>query len=239
MKLVQLSIALSFAGALMLSGCSKEDVQVPEPKSESVNTNSNLKTESAIPFIQNTNNNYQGEGFSFLASGWQRNNEGFSSNAALYPVGTSTRTYLWGETSFLNTMPVIPWITDISLITVTTYGSAKSSKSAVKTKITGLIPGKKYSLTVYVGSNLPKPISGKPIPTYAKSCVLTLGNPTSTQEIFVDMSNSYYNWIQKVITFTASSATMDFGFSASPGQSGQYAYAHLLVPYGAIKKFNW
>ena len=239
MKLVQkLPVALGLACMMMLSSCSKEDVQALAPQSEHVNTNSNEKTEASTPYIHRTQTDYTGEGI--LPPNWDRNNIGFSSDQSKYPVGISHISRLWGDLAdpskrFITSMPLIPWANSVyTFITVTAYSDwNKAQKSSVKTKIKGLLPGKKYALKVYVGSSVPKTPGYLAQPFYAKSCLLTVGS----QETVVDLSYSYYSWVEKVITFTATAPQMDFAFSASP-RDGSHAYAHLMVLHGAVQKVN-
>ncbi|KAA0990859.1 hypothetical protein [Dyadobacter aurulentus] len=241
MKLTkQLPVALGLACALMLSSCSKEDIATPQPQAESINMHSNEKVESLSPSILPTQTEYLGE--AILPNGWQRNNTGFSTNPEAYPVGVSNRYRLWGDPAklFVQGMPLIPWASNLdAFITVTTSSIlSKTNKSSVKTKITGLWPGKKYALTVYVGSSLPKAAPGIPYATFAKSCLLTLGYQNTSLETVVDLTSYKACWVQKVIAFTALGPQMDLAFSASPAQAGQYAYAHLLVSSGAVKQVN-
>jgi hypothetical protein len=240
MKLVQkLPIGLAIA-CMMFSSCSKEDVQTPTPKAESTNTSSNLKVEATgAPFISSTKWN---TGINILPPNWDRNVVGYSSNQVSFPAGVSDIYRLWGNLSnpFVQSLSLIPGATNIgSFITVTTKGTASNAaKSSVKTKIRNLTPGKKYALTVYVSSTLPKGVPGEPSPTFAKKCLLKLSSAAASQDVVVDLTNYKFCWVQKIITFTATSTQMDFAFSASPEFPGQYACAHLFVGYSAVEQVN-
>jgi hypothetical protein len=239
MKLVQkLPIGLGIV-CMMLSSCSKEDVQTPVPKAESVNTSSNLKVDAAAPSISSTKGY---AGINILPANWGRNAVGYSNNQVAYPTGVSNIKNLWGDpsTPFEQSLSLIPWAPNItSFITVTTTGTwNNASKSSVKTKIQNLTIGKKYSLTVYVSSSLPKGVSGVASPTFAKTGLLSVRSAAGFQKANVDLTSYKNCWVQKIFTFTASSSQMDFAFSASPALPGQYSCAHLLVTDNAIKQVN-
>jgi hypothetical protein len=235
MKLVQkLPIAMAIACAMMMSSCSKEDVQLPAPKVESATTGSNLKVDASTPYMASTKWDL---GMDILPMNWSRNLVGYSSNTASYPTGVSSLKELWGDpaTPFEQGL-VMPNAAKLNtFITVTTSGTwSNASKSSVKTKISNLTIGKKYALTVYVSSTLPKG-TGNASVKYAKSCSIILGNQAAAQETVVDLTSYKYCWVQKIVTFKATSSQMDFAFSATPPLPGQYSYAHLLIGENAVK----
>ncbi|MEO6286609.1 MAG: hypothetical protein ABIN80_24685 [Dyadobacter sp.] len=238
MKLVQkLPVALAVACVMMMSSCSKEDVQTPEPKVESANMNSNLKVDASTPFMSSTKGYL---GIDILPANWSRNLAGYSSNTMSYPTGVSSMKNLWGDpsTPFVQSLSLIPWAADMStFITVTTSGTWNTSKSSLKTKINNLLIGKKYALTVYVSSTIPEG-TGKASLKYAKSCLLSVASQAGSQETVVDLTSYKYCWVQKIVTFTATSSQMDFAFSATPPMTGQYSYAHLLIADNAVKLVN-
>jgi hypothetical protein len=239
MKLVQkLPIALAIACAMMMSSCSKEDVQSPAPKVESATTGSNLKVDASTPYMATTKG---AMGMNILPMNWSRNLVGYSGNTASYPTGVSCITKLFGNpsTPFAHSLSLIPWASNITtFITVTTSGTwGNASKSSVKTKISNLTIGKKYALTVYVSSTLPTG-TGNVSVKYAKSCSLIIGNQAAAQETVVDLTSYKYCWVEKIVTFTATSSQMDFAFSATPPMPGQYSYANLLIAENAVKPVN-
>ncbi|NIJ55530.1 hypothetical protein [Dyadobacter arcticus] len=241
MEIVQkLPAALAVACLMMLSSCSNDDALAPEPKVESVNTNSNLKVDVVVaPSIFSTQ---WYTGIDILPSNWSRNVDGYSNDVVAYPVGISSVRNLWGDPSrpFVQELILVPWARNITtFITVKGASSWDTKKmSSVKTKIRNLKPGKKYALTVYVSSSIPKATYGVINASFAKKCLIKLGNTVASQEEVVDLTSYKNCWVQKIITFTASGSEMDFAFSTSIDQYSAYAYAHLLVGDNALKQLN-
>jgi hypothetical protein len=238
MNLVQkLPIVLSLASVLLMTGCSKEEAQMPEPKVESLNVNSNLKTE-AVAWIFGTKGY---PGYNTLPTFWERTNTG-NSDPTAYPAGTSTPSRLWGNNAskWLKPVQLIPYQPWNSFLTVTASSvNDMKKKSAVRTKIGSLKPGKKYSVTVYVANNLPSTGGFGPIPTYAKQCQILIGNQgAGAQTTIIDFANSNNYWIKKTLTFNATAQEMTFDFSAIPAQEGMFTWAHLFVGSDVIQQLN-
>jgi hypothetical protein len=240
MNLVQnLSIGLGLACIMMMSSCSKEDAQMPEPKVESGNASSNLKTET-IPWIAPTKGYV---GINTFPNFWERYDPIYHSDPAAYPAGTSSLTSLWGNPSlgWVQSLSAIPAQNNASFVTVLTSSKFDNQKrSLVKSKIRFLVPGSEYSLTFYVASTLTNAKGRNTVtPTFAKQCEIGISSPLSTPTGYlVDLTNYKNTWVQKTITFKAHASEMDFTFGASPAQEGKYAYAHIFVGQDAIVKVN-
>lgn len=238
MNLVQkLPIALSVACAMMLSSCSQEDVQTPEPKvAESVNTHSSEK-QDLVPWIYGTKGY---EGSNILPNFWERHNADVS-DQGFAPVGTSNRIYLWGASVFpfqpaLPAIPGQPWNSFIS----TSSSSAVDSKkmAIVKTTIGSLLVGKTYRLRVLVATATPKYAGIGAVPRYAKECEIRLGDSKNgvSKSVKINFANKQNTWIEKDIYFEATDNKMTFFYRALPEKEGQTAWAHLFVGSGVIVK---
>ncbi|WP_031528847.1 hypothetical protein [Dyadobacter crusticola] len=241
MNLVQkLPIGLGLACMMLLSSCSKEDVQTPEPKVASVNEHSNEKTASP-PWVFGTKG-FPGQ--NILPGFWERNDKvGYPSDPTLYPVGTSSPSHLWGNASMPwlqlpSLIPNQPWNSFITVKSSTAFDVKKQSR--VKTKMGGLTPGKKYALKVYVATTLPK-IQGRntQVPHYAKSAVVSaLYSNQTPQGLVVDLTNSKNTWVPVTLNFTAIAPEMDLTFRSNSAKEGEFSYAHIFVGSGVITQLN-
>ncbi|TLV00280.1 hypothetical protein [Dyadobacter luticola] len=240
MNLTQkLPAALGLACLMMISSCSKNEVQTPEPKADHLNENSNLKTESL--YFSSPTKSTVGE--NKLPANWQRTTAlGFSQNQTLYPVGVSNLVSLWGK-------PTIPWVQNLctipglsttnTFVTITTSGMYNhGTMSSVTTKIKSLTAGKKYALTVWVATTVPKAGTTNRISTFAKTAMFSVRSGNTFYDGSVDFTSFKNTWVEKTLTFTAPGPEMDFIFFAAPENPGQYSYAHILMPDNAVKQLN-
>ncbi|TLV00278.1 hypothetical protein [Dyadobacter luticola] len=235
MKLVQkMSVGLSLACAVMLTSCSKEDVQTPEPQAVSVNPSSNLKT-AALPWIAPTKSYGGFNTFPYL---WERvTGGGEGSNTATYPAGTSTSMGLWANKAFpwLEYFPMVPaqpWNSFVTVTSTTDYKWEKADMSQAKTTIKYLKPGYTYVMEFYVTSARPKANASA---AYVGNALVTLSAKGTNQ--FFDtymLANPQNNWIKRTIEFVANDTEMTFTFGATSSQKGKKAYAHLFIGQNAI-----
>jgi hypothetical protein len=248
MNLVQkLPIGLSLACMVMLSSCSKEDVQSPTPQAAGGIENSSLRSSggeliatptilNALPVFPSTGGP---AGLNSLPAFW--NNVPGNPKPATYGSGTSTLLYLWGESVYpwQLALPILPSDpSNIHLVTVTsgeTGGSLVHNGSKVETKIRNLIPGKKYAIKFWVST------TKRGVGTaYAKKAAIYLGplgfGPTICN--YVDLTNKKATWIEKVLTFTATSAEMPFSIAGYNEQTGVISYVHLFVGQNAISQID-
>ncbi|NIJ55531.1 hypothetical protein [Dyadobacter arcticus] len=241
MKLVQkLPIGLSLACVMMMSGCSKEELQTPEPKVESVNTHSNLKTD-ALPWIAPTK---AYAGIKILPNFWERRSLD-SGDPVKYPFGTSNFSRPWGNIAlqWKESFPALqgqPWNSFVTVTSTTTDKSNSSKMAKVGTTIQFLKTGFTYYLTFYVASARPKLDGSGKLPTFVGKCNIALKSPNTgqyyeSQYFDVNMLEAQPNtWIKKTIEFKATNSEMRFDFSATSIQDGKTAYAHLFIGQDAI-----
>ncbi|WP_031528848.1 hypothetical protein [Dyadobacter crusticola] len=248
MSLVQkLPIGLGLACMIMLSSCSKEDVQVPTQSATEEIKNSNLRTSgngltvgqtvvNASPVFPSTNNSVGLNTFPFFWSNCPGN-----PNPAAYPSGTSTLWHLWGDQSMpwqlaLPEFPSDP--TAHCVVTVTSAalpGATVHKGSRAQTTIKNLIVGKKYTIKFWVATT--KREVGT---TYAKTAVVYLGRlgfgPTTIYPI--SLTNKKATWVEQSITFTAASNELPFSIAAYNEKEGLLSYVHVFVGKNAISQVN-
>ena len=165
MNLVQkLQIGLGLA-CMMLSSCSKEDVQTPLPLVNETTEHSGLRDggngmEQLKPYFAPTIGQ---PGFNWYPTDWERN-IGSPDNLIELPTGTSNLTNLWGNplAPWVKPLPTIPGVIDMrSMLTVITFRDPYNSrKSIVKTKIKNLKSGKKYAVSFFVAGSLHNTLFG-------------------------------------------------------------------------------
>jgi hypothetical protein len=241
MNLVQnLSIGLGLACIMMMSSCSKEDAQMPEPKVESGNASSNLKTES-LPWISPTKGF---AGINALPNFWEiRWLE--SGDPIKNPSGTSNFTRLWGNNALTwkESFPALksqPWNTFVTVTSSTTDKLNTSKLAKVGTTIRFLKPGATYYLTFFVASARPELDGSGKLPTFVGKCNVAVKSVNIGQladSKYFDVSLIDYqpnSWIKKTIQFKATNSEMRFDFSATSIQEGKTAYAHLFIGQDAI-----
>src|SRR5215217_2226130 len=90
----QLPVALGLAGLMMMSSCSKDDVQAPEPVT-SQNTSSHMRG-VGIGFKPIISPTYGPAGLNLHPDGWERDLTASNYLIGL-PSGTSTLTHLFGN----------------------------------------------------------------------------------------------------------------------------------------------
>jgi hypothetical protein len=243
MKLLQkLPIALSLACMMMLSSCSKEDAQTPQPQAGGVNEHSGAKTnaEGTLPFFASTNG--RGEiNYETYPVYWAKAPHIWGNLIAPIPAGSSSLTALWGQSvkAWAKPLPPVPCdLTANSMLTAISYtpdASEQHKRSRPFTTIRNLIPGKTYSLTFYVASTYYDDVYVSMDPAYAKSAeirVTSSGSPTIST--YIDLTGKEAQWVKKTVTFKATDTNAIFSFSGlTPGQD-KFSYIHLFVNPNAI-----
>ncbi|MCE7062413.1 hypothetical protein [Dyadobacter sp. CY343] len=253
MKLVQkLPIALSLACTMMLSSCSKEDAQMPQPQAGSVNEHSGAKTNAgelaALPAFANTISGNLG--YEKLPIDWAKL-DGPLTDPSI-PVGLSSRTSVWGlenwsvliNPKWVKPLPPVPGNpTANSMVTVTSYAQnpeQTKDRSGVFTTLNNLKPGTTYTVTFYVasttvtglGSNQATSICAK----YAEIKMLNVDNGSSTNAIYFYGKEA--TWLKKTITFKAKANSAKFVFSGLTQLGNRYSYIHLFVDRNSLKEMH-
>lgn len=241
MNLVQkLPIGLALAVCMMTSSCSQEDVQMAGPKP--VASMSNLKVAS-LPAIPTTNGP---SGNNKFASGWKKLVMSSPDNLQLYVTGTSNKNGLWGS-AFLPWLKPLP--NNFAITNFVTFIRQKNvlanygSYSAVQTKITGLIAGKKYAVNLSVASTI-RTVNGEPT-QYSPGVTVDIAGTLSPGPLgpgmtVVDLNNKEAEWVTKTITFQALSS--EILVNIQPYADSNYMnshskflhYCHVFVDQNAI-----
>lgn len=252
MNLVQkLPIGLSLACVMMMTSCSQEDVQTPEPEVMNERSESSMKLWTGYTLITPTLAKTNGPwGKNHFAEHWQRDVAAGSDNIQAYPAGTSSLKSLWGNDSypFVKALPEIPGITDMrGILTVTTQtivAAPLGVKSIGKTTIKNMVPGHKYQVKYYVACALPAETEQGKIPVFTDKVLVSLryNAPGKTQFSgnygITSLVGKHAEWVTQTITFTAEDTEVDFLFSASTKNPGQFSYAHIYVDNNSLKKVN-
>lgn len=249
MKLVQkLPIGLGIV-CMMLSSCSKEDVQTPEPQVASENVHSSLKTNDEVaagPFFPTT---VGGEiNYNVYPRYWERGVT-VPDNLIGIPTGTSSLKSLWGqwyaENQWIKSLPAVPCnLSATSMLTVRSFTSliAETNKrSHVFTTIENLKVGKTYAATIYVASTITNRVLGANTkPVYAKSAEVKIYPYANGGEVnvSVDLTAKEAVWVKKTITFTPTKSTAKFWFSGLTKTGDVYSYIHLYVDPTSIKELT-
>ncbi|WP_157474728.1 hypothetical protein [Dyadobacter sp. Leaf189] len=238
-------VSLGFACLLMLSSCSEETINATSPLNESKNSSLREGQQGGgievLPSFPTTNGP---TGNNVYATRWQRDILTSPDNPQLLPTGSSSFTNLWGDSNFswIKPLPAIPGVaSSASIATVTTTSntwSPNGKRSAVKTKLQYLKPGKKYAITFRVattkfdGHLLPF------VPAYSKTVYLVRSYSTGAVAEYIDLTGKQAAWVDKTITFVAEEAEMTLSFSAINANAGEYSYAHIFVDKNAIQEVN-
>jgi hypothetical protein len=249
MKLVQkLPATLAIACIMMMSSCSKEDVQTPEPQTAGSNSHSGLKTnageELGHPFFPSTTEAIVN--FDTYPRYWERAVLP-QDNLIAYPTGSSTRTSLWGhwyeDCQWIKPLPAIPSnLTANSMVTVRSFTSLlgeTQKRSYVGTTIQNLIPGKTYTATFYVASTITNRILGASTKNvYAKSAEVKLYPYANASmiNISVNLTGKEAVWVKKTITFTPTKDKAQFSVSGLTQAGDSYSYVHLFVDVNSVKE---
>ncbi|MEO6286610.1 MAG: hypothetical protein ABIN80_24690 [Dyadobacter sp.] len=248
MKLVQkLPAILAIACVMMMSSCSKDDVQTPEPQAAVSNSHSGLKTNAGEvvghPFFPSTTDAIVN--FDSYPRYWERSVLQ-QDNLVAYPTGSSTRTSLWGhwyeDCQWIKPLPPVPSnLTANSMVTVRSFTSIAAEtqkRSYVHTTIQNLIPGKAYTATFYVASTITNRIlSVNTKNVYAKSAEIKLLQSNSgTVNVNVDLTGKEAVWVKKTVTFTPQTDHAKFSFSGLAQPGNVYSYIHLFVDVNAVKE---
>lgn len=256
MNLVQkLPIGLSLACIMMMTSCSQEDVQTPAPESGAARTEASLRGIGGgilvlQPELAPTNAVWGSDRY---ADKWERYTYPGSADPSAFPAGTSSLKSLWGDDSkpFVKALPEIPGIADMrGILTVTTNSiiaeavlGASNSKSVSKTTIKNLTAGLKYQIKYYVACAVPAQNAQGKVPVIAEKVNVRLqyNAPGKTQfsgNYITNLAGKNAEWIPGTIVFTAEDTEVDFIFSSSVKNSGNYSYVHIYVDKNSMKKVN-
>ncbi|SKC15068.1 hypothetical protein [Dyadobacter psychrophilus] len=252
MNLVQkLPVALGVAGLMMMSSCSKEDVQNPEPAKNERTDASMRGIPPILTVAPNMPATYGPTGSNILPAGWQRDLT-YSNDLVELPTGTSNLTYLFGKEGLpweksLQPIPNVPNAT--SILTISTHAKSTWSdnhlstnqRSAVETKIKNLKPGKFYSVDFYVASTVSKLAQNNFTKAYANEVEVSLrnsngelGTPTG---IGIDPGNPT-KWIKTSMIVEAKGFEQIISFTAYTSKQGEFAYAHIFVDHNSVKEYQ-
>ncbi|WP_157474516.1 hypothetical protein [Dyadobacter sp. Leaf189] len=249
MKLTKLfPVAMSMACAIMLSSCSKEDAQTPQPLVESANGHSSAKTNAGevveSPYFPATTGV---KGFEKYPTGWTKL---VGPNPSI-PAGSSSLTSLWGLENWSNSVnpqwikPLLPATgnpVESSFITVKSFAETSAEtndKSGALTTIKNLKPGKMYTITFYVATTTVAGLSGNGETSVAAASaeikMLNVNSGMTTTKI--NFGGLQATWVKKTITFTAQADNAKFVFSGLTPLGNVYSYIHLFVDRNSIVEF--
>lgn len=243
--LKKLPIGLGLACLMMLSSCSEDALQTTDPlegrKSSSLREGQEGGGIMVLPSFPTTNG---ATGNSVYATRWERDILTSPDNLLMLPTGSSSFTHLWGNSNYPWTkpLPAVPGATNpASIATITTNSntwSPNGKRSAVKTKLRYLKPGKKYAITFRVATTQ---FNGHLLPfvaAYAKQVYVVRSYSTGAVADYIDLTGKQAVWVDKTITFIAEETEMKISFSAINANAGEYAYAHIFVDKSAIQEVN-
>jgi len=243
MNLVQkLPVALGLAGLMMMSSCSKEDAQTPEPvKSEK--TDAGMRGVGGglinLPAISPT---IGLPGYNSYPSGWRRSSTA-SSDLIAYPTGTSSFVALWGNLAaswqkllWKDGMDNFVTVSTSTKINLLNDASTANKRSAVETTIKFLKPGKKYEMTVFMATTklFKDDLQNA---TFANALGLDWVRPGGLVPASLEVLNDSKHavWISKTIVFEATATEEVLRFTAYTDDN-KNAYAHIFVHENAIKE---
>jgi hypothetical protein len=238
MNLVQkVSVGLSLASLMMMSSCSSNDVQAPQPEMGNRRSEANLRGGLVVlPYIAPTNGP---TGYDVYPNGWARISLPNSPVVATAPTGVSSLTKAFGNPglgySWTKPLPQIPSAPGANSIltfsTTATNFSQIEKRSIVQTTIKNLQVGQKYSVEYYgATTTISSPVAGQ---GYAKGITVSLGYPSISK--YLDLSGKEAEWIKGNFSFTALAPETTIDFSAI-SEGGNFAYAHIYVDASSIKK---
>lgn len=242
MTLIQkLPLGLALAACMIMSSCSKEDVQAPKPQTEKVTAElSPHRGVSPAPYIPTTNGS---TGNNTFAPGWAKWITHSPDNPVQYATGTSSTAYLWGN-------PSLPWIKPLftpfenggNIITFMTqrsvYTANSSTASAVYTKIKNLTPGKKYSLKIYGAA------TALDTTQYGSDIFVEISNTPADDTETIDLQQIEGQWVAKTIVFEATSEEALVRISGKiPNGYVQahpkfYHFLHVFIGTNAVKELQ-
>lgn len=252
MNLVQkLPIGLGLACLMLMSSCSKEGVQTPEPVKSERGDQSMRGIPPILTAAPNMPATYGPTGSNVLPTGWQRDLT-YSNNLVELPIGTSNLTHLFGKEGLPWETPLLP-IPNVpnatSILTLSTHAKSTWSdnhlstnqRSAVETKIKNLVPGKFYSVDFYVASTICKLAQNNFTKAYADEVEVSLrdsngklGTPTG---IGFDIINPT-KWIKASMIIEAKGTEQIISFTAYTENPGEFAYAHIFVNNNSVKEYQ-
>jgi hypothetical protein len=248
MKLVQkLPMGLSLACVMFMSSCSKEDVQVAEPQVESQNNSSSLRSLDGISALPKFSGTIGATGLNIYPTDWQRKNTSIPDLLA-FPSGTSSFTHMWGD-------PKLPWLQALpplptgqasgSVVTFTSstniertdpYKGQIGGQSRVAAKIKYMKPGKKYEITMYAASTIPKVQQLHASRTVAYSNKIRIGLDLGAIAYGYEIHMTQNLWTAKTITFVAKGTEGEINFRAEAAKESEYVYANVFVDKNSIKE---
>ena len=239
MKLVQkLSTALAITGCVIMSSCLTDEALAPHAGTEKVPTNASLKA-NASPAIPSTDGP---AGLGVYANGWVKFVNYKPDDLHEHAAGTSTLTHAWGH-------PAMPWLKPLpepvpkagNFLTFIRHQNVLDAgiagHSQVKTTITNLKPGKKYSVSLYGASTIGI-VNGQATQYADAISILTTG--TNVGYAYIDLAGLKAQWKHRILTFQATDNTATFLFGClGPGGSipkQHYYYGHLFVDQDSLQE---
>jgi hypothetical protein len=212
---------------MMMSSCSQEDVQVPEPSGEEVgiayNPHRGIVTGPEFPTTNGP------AGIWWLAQDWKRLPKGYPGDNIPedeYPTGTSSLTHLWGDQSK-------PWIKPLPQPTPSAYGvatftmmknmSGNIANATVFTKLKNLTPGKKYSVKIYGASSIAYLNNGYSH-EYGRGISIEAINGGNSLSTILDLTGKEAEWVIATLAFTA--ASDEVTLKCSGYADDQYIQSH-------------
>ncbi|TLV00279.1 hypothetical protein [Dyadobacter luticola] len=248
MKTVKtLSAGLGLACMMMLSSCSKDDVQTPQPLAGTDNRHSSLKTDGEVtlaPYFAPVEGPTTGI-FQYPANWAQSLNaipDGYNGPLS----GLSSFYSVWGETGFpwgpwLKPMAYIPgYLNAYKMLTLRAkhhYDSKPFWAPGVTTTIKNLVPGKTYSITLYLATTIRnEPFNADGTCKYAKAAKIKMYPYTNDMPLTVnvDLTGNEAKWVKKTITFTPTKDNAPFYFQATEPDKDTYTFTNLFVPSNGI-----
>ncbi|MEO6286608.1 MAG: hypothetical protein ABIN80_24680 [Dyadobacter sp.] len=240
MKLVQkLPVALAVACVMMMSSCSKEDVQTPEPKVESVNVHSSLRGAGGVIALPQFPSTFGATGVDIYPTSWERaiypGNASWpgTPSVAAFPTGVSNRTHAFGIAhQWVKPLPAIPSAPGAnSFVTFVTNSSEfdVAKRADVEAKIKHLVVGQKYSIEFYVATTSIG-VSGS---GYAKRIIAQVAYPNYFVDI--NLTGKKAEWVKASFVFKARYQEETFSVAAA-SENNTFAYAHIFVDQNSIKK---
>ncbi|WP_157488210.1 hypothetical protein [Dyadobacter crusticola] len=249
MNLVQkLPIGFGFVCMLMLSSCSKEDVQTPQPQITGVNQSSNLRGGSWIDVLPQMPSTTGTLGLGVYAPGWRKIYDQLPAGPQLLPSGTSNFKYLWGNLNSPWKKPLPPIAGVPSTASFLTIGAIPTndqwSNAAIgEAKLRHLKPGKKYVITCYVASSIASESEAYPrvIMMQVSKCISDIMPKgdcilNGSGAILVEEQGV---WSKQEIYFDATNAEMAVYFRAfASNLDGKTGYFNVFVDNNSIKQLN-
>lgn len=247
MTLIQkLPLGLALAACMLMSSCSQEDVQMAQPRSESLATGPNPNRGIPLgPKCPTTNGTL---GQFYLAPGWGLFDP--QPNGPYDPLnppgqsGTSSMTHLWGNQS-------TPWIKPLTLPTPNASGIATFTLrkngygnlvfTPIVATLSNLVPGEKYSVKIY-GATTFALYCGDASMEYGRGITIETLNAAVGSSTTMNLAQKEAEWDSATLVFTAGadevklkcSGFVDNQYEQSHGEF--LHYLHVYADQSSIKR---